>query len=127
MPEDPLPEVAACRAAEKALRDFESHNRGKLEALQKIAAMLSRGGWGAVQFDEDTLHSARPPHHVPASEAVSLRALGGGSIARTVVEWRRLYNDWRQKYELVPRNARDAAAHPPPRTRANVSERLRRA
>ncbi|HME23858.1 MAG TPA: hypothetical protein VKI44_21445 [Acetobacteraceae bacterium] len=109
---DRFPELTVCQAAAKAVQDFDARYQPKAEAIKRIAAMLERGGWGAVVFEDDYADMSEAQRIQPDIEPVSPGALRGDSIETIVRECRRLREHWEVAYAAVPLAIRKSAADP---------------
>lgn len=96
------PELVACQAAQKALKDFDAAHKAKEEAIKTFARMLDRGGWASVVLDNDVANipfRQRVPEDV---EPVPINALGPPSLVEIVMDRRALVMRWQRAYESRP-------------------------
>ena len=113
MAEDRFPELTACNAAKQAVEEFDKKHASKMQAIIKLAAILQRGGWSAIRFEEET-------PFVPTFERqpevdgnmVSKKALEGDSVATIVQERKYLMQKWAAAYAAVPAEIRASASDP---------------
>ena len=123
---DRFHEIRACQAAEAELDEFDKEHSREAEVIKQLALMLTRGGWGEVLFNEDL-----PPFpgqdRVPAARRpVAVAGLPAG-IEDIVRKRRAIYQKWRDAYDAVPAEIKDAA-HPPRGSSVTMlCDRLRRA
>ena len=100
MSEDRFPEITACKAAQKAVSDFDVARQAKLTAIVGLANMLEKGGWGAAKFREETPVSGQGIR--PDLPPISRDALRGEPIEKIVRDRQALMDQWWGAYDAVP-------------------------
>ena len=126
MTEDRCRELGACKAAQKAVEDFDHKHAAKAAAIKQVAKMLTNGGWGSIRFEDERRVPLAPTRTASGAATVSRTALRGDQIETIVMERRRLYQEWERAYAAVPVEIRASAPAPGRETSTMLRDSPRR-